>query len=94
MWPNNAFNNSGQFQQNCNQEDLSATPSLPSPFAAATGANFFQQPNMMQYEDMNVDNFNGFHSELPMINQAAIAQNQFSNPNPPVSAWDKLNLDT
>ncbi|PQE12204.1 YT521-B-like family protein [Rutstroemia sp. NJR-2017a BVV2] len=89
MWPNNAFNNSGQFQQNFNPEDLSAAPSLPSPFAGATGANFFQQPNMMQYEDINVDNSNGFHSELPMINQAAFAQNQFSNPNPPVTSEGK-----
>ncbi|ESZ99365.1 hypothetical protein SBOR_0235 [Sclerotinia borealis F-4128] len=88
MWPrNNGFQNNGQYQpNNFNQDDLSATTPLQSPFGGGPGPNFFQQPNMMQqYEEMNIDGFNAFSPELPMYNQAAFAQNQFITPNPPFS---------
>lgn len=93
MWStNNGFPNNGQYQQNSfNQDDPSATTPLPvqSPFAGGVpGSNFFQQPNMMQYDEINIDGFNGFSPNLPMYNQAAFAQNQFIAPNPSVSAWD------
>lgn len=91
MWPtNNGFQNNGQYQpNNFNQDDLSGTTPLPSPFSGGgQGPSFFPQPNMMQYDEMNIDGFN-FSPEIPMYNQAAFAQNQFISPNPPVSAWDR-----
>ncbi|KAJ8064473.1 hypothetical protein OCU04_006808 [Sclerotinia nivalis] len=89
MWPTNkGFQNNGQYQpNNFNQDDLSGTTPLPSPFSGVgSGPNFFQQPNMMQYDEMNIDGFNSFSPELPtMYNQAAFAHNQFIPPNPPFS---------
>ncbi|KAI9646922.1 hypothetical protein NHQ30_004922 [Ciborinia camelliae] len=88
MWPtNNGFPSNGQYQpNNFNQDELSATTPGPSPFAVGgQGPNFFQQPNMLQYDEMHIDGFNGFSPELPMYNQAAFAQNQFITPNPPFS---------
>lgn len=93
MWPaNNGFPNNGQYQSNSfNQDDLSGTTPLQSPFSGgAPGPNFFQQPNILQYDEMNIDGYNGFSPEIPSYNQAAFAQNQFISPNrPPVSAWDR-----
>ncbi|QSZ34687.1 hypothetical protein DSL72_007542 [Monilinia vaccinii-corymbosi] len=90
MWPaNNGFPTNGQYQQNnFNQDDLSATTPLASPFTGgAPGPNLFLQPNMMQmqYDEMNIDGCNGFPPDVPMFNQAAFAQNQFIAPNPPFS---------
>ncbi|APA08162.1 hypothetical protein sscle_03g029320 [Sclerotinia sclerotiorum 1980 UF-70] len=89
MWQaNNSFQNNGRYQpNNFNQDDLSGTTPLPSPFSAVgSGPNFFQQPNMLQYDEMNIDGFNSFSPELPtMYNQTAFAHNQFIPPNPPFS---------
>ncbi|KAK6610735.1 hypothetical protein H4I96_02333 [Botrytis cinerea] len=86
MWPaNNGFPNNGQYQSNSfNQDDLSGTTPLQSPFSGgAPGPNFFQQPNILQYDEMNIDGYNGFSPEIPSYNQAAFAQNQFISPNRP-----------
>ncbi|KAF7862853.1 uncharacterized protein EAF02_010402 [Botrytis sinoallii] len=86
MWPtNNGFPSNGQYQpNNFNQDDLSGTTPLQSPFSGGgPGPNFFQQPNILQYDEMNIDGYNGFSPEIPMYNQAAFAQNQFISPNRP-----------